>query len=400
MIDNELDSFEEDEEQRENLNDFDLEIKNSKNRRSVLSSSDWTTETIISQINKGNIVLNPDFQRRDAWDKVRKSKFIESLFLGFPIPQLVLAESPGRRGSYLVLDGKQRLLSLRQFSAKAGDPDYEQLKLVGLEIRKDLKGYCLDDLRSNLMLYEDVTEFENQPIRTVVIRSWPNEQYLYDIFLRLNTGSVSLSTQELRQALHPGKFVRFLDRRSGESPALRTILKKKSPDFRMRDAELLLRYFAFKNFLSQYSGSLKVFLDDCCKKLNHQWEQSESEILEQAEEFEKAHLEVQRIFGTDSYKKWKGGAFETKFNRSIFDIMILAFSQREIRDSINPEDRPKIKELFQDLCSSDADFLSSLETTTKSITATYNRISKWNNKLNKILKVTLHVPVLRENRII
>src|SRR5687767_8254345 len=77
----------------------------------VVSGSDWTTETILRQLERGNIVLNPDYQRRDAWRPARKSKFIESLILGLPIPQLVLAESRGRKGTFIVIDGKQRLLT-------------------------------------------------------------------------------------------------------------------------------------------------------------------------------------------------------------------------------------------------------------------------------------------------
>ncbi|MGN6930399.1 DUF262 domain-containing protein, partial [Neisseria sp. P0015.S010] len=85
---------------------------------------DWTTETIIRQIEKGNIILNPDFQRRDAWNKKKKSQFIESLILGLPIPQIVLAESKDQKGKYIVLDGKQRLLSLRQFTIPKSSLDY------------------------------------------------------------------------------------------------------------------------------------------------------------------------------------------------------------------------------------------------------------------------------------
>ncbi|HFR4125238.1 TPA: DUF262 domain-containing protein [Yersinia enterocolitica] len=78
----------------------------------VVFSTDWTTETIINQISKGTIDLNPNFQRRDAWTQEEKSKFIESLILGFPIPPIVLALNKNIRGKYIVLDGKQRLLSI------------------------------------------------------------------------------------------------------------------------------------------------------------------------------------------------------------------------------------------------------------------------------------------------
>ena len=81
-----------------------------KNYDAVVTATDWTVETLISQLNKRNIKLDPSFQRRDAWTIRRKSEFIESLFLGLPVPQVVLAESKEKKGSYIVLDGKQRLL--------------------------------------------------------------------------------------------------------------------------------------------------------------------------------------------------------------------------------------------------------------------------------------------------
>jgi len=84
-------------------------------REIVVSGSDWTTETIFNQLVRGNIELNPRFQRRDAWDITRKSRFIESLILGFPIPQIVLAANRQEKGKFIVLDGKQRLLTIMQF---------------------------------------------------------------------------------------------------------------------------------------------------------------------------------------------------------------------------------------------------------------------------------------------
>ena len=54
--------------------------------KAVVSGTDWTAETIVSQLAKGNIALDPAFQRRDAWSQSRKSKFIESIILGLPIP--------------------------------------------------------------------------------------------------------------------------------------------------------------------------------------------------------------------------------------------------------------------------------------------------------------------------
>src|ERR1039458_5697472 len=105
----------------------------------VVSGTDWTTETIVSQLKRRNIQLNPRFQRRDAWKRDRKSRFIESLIVGLPIPQIVLAESKQDRGKFIVLDGKQRLLSILQFWG-LGEGENNGYSLSGLTLRKDLKG--------------------------------------------------------------------------------------------------------------------------------------------------------------------------------------------------------------------------------------------------------------------
>ena len=99
---------------QENENDYTQQDRNTFSE-AVLWSTDWTTETIISQLKKKNIELYPSFQRRDAWGPDRKCRFIESIILGLPIPQIILAERKDKKGSYIVIDGKQRLLSIRQF---------------------------------------------------------------------------------------------------------------------------------------------------------------------------------------------------------------------------------------------------------------------------------------------
>src|SRR5579862_5155865 len=60
----------------------------------VVASRDWTVQTIVQQIQQKNIDLDPAFQRRNAWRDHRRSRLIESFILGFPVPQLVLAENP------------------------------------------------------------------------------------------------------------------------------------------------------------------------------------------------------------------------------------------------------------------------------------------------------------------
>lgn len=364
----------------------------------LVSATDWTAETILSQIDKGNILLNPAFQRRDAWDIKRKSAFIESIILNIPIPQIVLAEAKSQKGKFIVLDGKQRLLTMRQFAADDTDPSYRQIKLADLDILKGLNGLSLSDLRLNAVYADELAEFENRSIRTVVVRNWQSEDFLYQVFLRLNTGSVSLSPQELRQALHPGKFIDFVDKRSGESLALRQILNNPEPDFRMRDVELMIRYLAYRNFLDKYAGNMKKFLDEACNDLNRSWSSRSEEILSQSDEFEDICAVVRTVFGDNAFKKWVNGAYESRFNRAVFDVMTYSLNDPVIRAVVSGNSM-ETKSAFQELCSSDPSFLSALEQTTKSLSATCYRLAAWARAINKAFGTRAHVPVIESGRI-
>lgn len=109
--------------------------------------------------------MNPRFQRRDAWKIDRKSRFIESLIVGLPIPQIVLAESKQDRGKFIVLDGKQRLLAIMQFWGLGEGPN-NSYSLGGLTLRADLKKLSYLDLSTDAAYEADYNSLCNQPIRT------------------------------------------------------------------------------------------------------------------------------------------------------------------------------------------------------------------------------------------
>ena len=395
--DDQLDLFEPIQEELERVGsegEDDLDDLTQKNLSdAVLFSTDWTVETILLQLKRGSIHLNPKYQRRDAWRAGLKSRFIESLVLNLPVPPLVLAEVPGKRGSYIVIDGKQRLLTIRQFAATRDDIDYPKLKLASLEILSKLNGMSMEDMEANPEVQSELQALRNQTVRTVVIRNWPNESYLHLVFLRLNTGTVQLSPQELRQALNPGPFVDFTVEYSGESTGLKHLLKAEKPDFRMRDVELLVRYYAFKNFLPSYAGNLRTFLDRACMRLNSDWDIRRSALEAQAEELEGALATVFEIFKEDACRKWDGKRFETRINRAVFDIMTFYFSNKEVREKAI-ENSAAVKEDFKRLCSDNVEFRRSLEVTTKSLNATRTRFTCWAEVLNATLKLDIRLPLI------
>jgi hypothetical protein len=382
-------------DQQEDLSDIG---EADRRYEAVINQADWTVGTIIQQIDKGNIELNPEFQRREAWRQGNKSQYIESLIINVPVPQIVLAERRGKRGKFIVIDGKQRLLTLRQFFAKRTDKSYNSFRLQGLTVRQDLNGIDFEDFAANPSLESDLDILQNSTIRTAVIKGWTDETFLYSVFLRLNTGSVSLSPQELRQALHPGDFLRYIDKFSSESQQIRTALGLSAPDPRMRDAELVIRYLAFRNFLWSYTGNLKPLLDTTSRQLNDVWPTEQHEIRKQLSDLEDAIDFTISIFGKPSaFRKWNGLRYERALNRAIFDVMAHYFANSATRHTAETR-KTSIVEAFQALCTQD-DFRQSVEGTTKSIDAIYTRLRLWGETLNG-LGITVQMPTLQNNKII
>jgi hypothetical protein len=365
--------------------------------QAVIWGTDWTSETVNSQLLRGNIDLFPKFQRRDAWSNRDKSRFIESLILGLPIPQIILAEKSNIRGKYIVIDGKQRLLTIRRFYSSG--EGFKPLRLSGLEILKELNGKTYEKLKDDPQYSDVLNQLENQSIRTVVIKNWQNESFLYTVFLRLNTGSKQLSPQELRQALHPGSFIDFSDDFSVQSDAIKDMLNLKTPDYRMRDVEIVIRYFANKYFLTQYDGNLKKSFDNTVQELNKEWNEREEQIKLDAENLDNAINFTIELFGNkkSAFSKWTGDGFQGNFNRAIYDIMVYFFSIPEIREEVSGK-KQLIVDAFKYLCENDVDFLTSFEHTTKSMENTSKRYNTWGNKLAEILDTKIPIPTLNNGR--
>jgi hypothetical protein len=351
---------------------------------SVLFNTDWTVETLFRQIEKGNINLDPQFQRREAWGIDRKSKFIESILCSLPIPSVVLAEDRNTKGRYLVIDGKQRLFSISSYLRG-------EFTLRNLTIRSDLDGCSFADLKANHP--QDINTLENYTIRTVVIRNWPSEDYLYTVFYRLNSGSLQLSPQELRKALHAGKLLDFLDDFISSSVEFQAIFGGKI-DPRMRDVELVLRFVAFDRFFGDYKGDLKAFLDAAVKYFDEAWNQRLPELQESLTDLTTALTAARDVFGSGAFKKWNGSSFERRINRAVFDVIARFFSDAQIADRAKAQ-APKVVDLFKALCVQNENFRNAVERTTKTPSATWTRHTLWGEQLANVIGAKLDESEMR-----
>jgi hypothetical protein len=114
----------------------------------------------------------------------------------------------------------------------------------------------------------------------VIKKPGPSQAYQeYKERHKLNKASVPLASHELRQALFPGRFTNFINSASAESAPLQRARRLKEPDFRLRDAETLLRYLGFRTNIEKYGSELRVFLDRVIAGGNDHFEEVEADLV-------------------------------------------------------------------------------------------------------------------------
>lgn len=356
----------------------------------ILAPSDWTVGTIFEQIGV-QIDLDPDFQRRNVWSAKAKSKFIESIFLGVPIPQILLTSKKGSRSSFLVLDGKQRLTTIKEFV----DGSYlsgRKFNLRGLEVLSELNGKSWKVISKDS---EWKDRFLNATLRTAVLKGWESEPILYEIFHRLNSGSVRLSPMELRMSLHPGPFLKFIIKWTENIGPVHQLIRKTMPDPRMNDVELAVRFLAFTDGRFTYHGNLKQFLDECSLTYNEQFENEpnfETEVIERLANLNRGLEAGMEIFGERSFcRKWLGTSYEPRFNRALFDVMSWSLANDAVR-SWALDNQTELVDGFKELSNNDSDFIRAVETTTKSTTNTRLRFDRWGNVISNLTGLNLTIP--------
>lgn len=346
------------------------------------SSGDLEIESLHNKQKRGRLVLQPDFQRQYVWDPAKASKLIESAILHIPLPIIYLSEE--KDGKEYVIDGQQRLTSFFSFLDGAF-PDGKPFKLSGLNVCSDLNGKKFSDLSDEL---QDKVRYYK--IRAITFQKDSSENLKFEIFERLNTGSVQLNDQELRNCLYRGNFNVAL-KEMAEDPDFMSICGLKAPDKRMRDKELVLRFCAFyhKTYLN-YKAPMRNFLNaEAQEKKNI----SDKELSELKSAFKNACQIIRSVFDKNAFKRfYRGkdgqpdGYWEPKkFNTSLYDILMYSFAKEDKNKVYQNLDA--IREALVFLMTEDEDFVNSIELSTSSVQAVTVRFDKWRSTLQSILGV-------------
>lgn len=334
---------------------------------------DKSVSDLVRMIRDEDIILNTDYQRNYIWDNKKASLLVESILLNIPIPVIYASEEEDN--TWNIVDGLQRLSSLRRFFDN-------NFKLKGLEVLQELNDHRYEDLNPRVKRI-----LNNGIIRIILIFSDSHPEIKYDIFMRLNTGSVRLKEQELRNCLYRGKLNSLLKELRKDKRFL-SIIGLKEPHKRMDDAELILRYFAFlENYdtktgkLNNYKGKIKSFLNNYMSK---QKTMDDRKVEYLKAKFSNTLEKVYIVFDNKAFRKIdEYGNFDLSINRAIMDCIMISFDQFSLEEVEGK--KSEIIELLKVLPIEDSEFEESITTGTSDTKRIEYRISKWNSELKRVM---------------
>lgn len=261
---------------------------------------EFTIEFYVSKFKKNieqdeNELYVPDYQREFIWDDKHQSRFIESLFLGLPVPVMFCAEIK-ETGRLEIVDGSQRIRTLAAFMD-------DLLILKHLEKLTQMNGCKYTQLPISLQ-----RSFKNIAIRMVVLSSKATEDVRNEMFDRINTSSVPLLPMETRRGVYKGAFTDFIAELAKEKRFTSLCPMAKYMQNRREEEELILRLFAFSEIFPNYTPvetkGVANFLDKYLASKNVKV--TKQEMLCLKERFYSLIEFVEKAFPDQGFAKKKG----------------------------------------------------------------------------------------------
>jgi len=288
--------------------------------------ADYPVDSVIKRI-KDDVIYVPKFQRKYVWNIAQASKFVESLILGLPVPGIFLSRE-NKSGRLIIVDGQQRLMSLFHFYE--GIFKGKEFVLGGL--KSNLNGRTYKTLDPS-----DKTRLDDSIIHATIVRQdQPDdeESSIYLIFERLNTGGKPLAAQEIRACIYYGDFNELLDELK-DLPNWRTVFGNENE--RLKEQELILRFFAFYYERLSYEKPLKGFLNKFMSKNRNFERYSKKELTEL---FSATISCFANIFGSKAFRLGR------VFNAAVFDSMMIGLAERLKKGKV---DESKLETAYQEL---------------------------------------------------
>lgn len=235
-----------------------------------------TVGQLADMLRNSMIDLQPDFQRHgDLWKNGKKSRLIESIILGLPLPSFYFYIDTSKE-QWVVIDGLQRLSSINDFMVE------KTLKLTGLQFL---------DKTHNKRGYEDFSYFEQleMSMRSVtlnVISGASSAEAKYIIFQRINSEGTKLSPAEIRNALFHGRSMELV-KRLAESNEFEAATNGRVSKRRLLHYDYVSRFFAFfiQGYKNYIGNKMDFFIGNALEQMNNydgeeDWRKAENEFFD------------------------------------------------------------------------------------------------------------------------
>lgn len=267
-------------------------------------SLDMSIGELISLNEQGELIIQPDFQRLFRWSLHQQSRLVESVLLQLPIPAIFLIERED--GRLELIDGLQRLSSLIHFISPSKIME-GHLVLDGCDLVTELNGLKFEELPLTLRL-----KLKRTAVRTIIVKRQSSQNIRYEMFKRLNTGGTKLSSQDIRNVNarmfgnSGADFYDFILKCSKYKPFMSTIELMPVSAFETRDdEELVLRFFAAKNYIDLFKGNIIDWLDDYMEDILHKKVSFDTD--KEWEVFTKLFDVLNEKFSSYAFVKYRGG---------------------------------------------------------------------------------------------
>lgn len=295
--------------------------------------------------------LAPGFQRKGGiWKDEAQSRLIESILVRIPLPAFYMDATNDEK--WLVVDGLQRLTTLKRFMID------KQLRLRGLEFLKNLEGKSFDELPRNYQRRIAETQ-----VTVYLIERGTPDKVKFNIFKRINTGGLPLSSQEIRHALNQGEATKLLAQLASSQIFQRAIYYG-IRDERMADRECVLRYLAFTMTpYTRYDKDFDGFLNRAMVEINKMSDKEREYLRVQ---FGRAMRIAIELFGKDAFRKrYNSWAPRQPINKPLFEAWSVNFNQLSSEQvQLLKERRDLLKDKFSLLLGSNQDFSDSISLAT------------------------------------
>jgi len=329
-------------------------------------------DLILKRLHREEIDLNTSFQRKAGlWDVVKQSRLIESILVKFPLPAFYFDGSDDNK--WLVVDGLQRLSSLDNYVNKRA------FGLQKLEFLSQFNGKKFHELPGYLQ--RRIEEFE---ITAYVIAQGTPKVLKFNVFKRINTGGLTLTSQEIRNALNQGEPAKFI-KRLADLRSFKVATTFSISEDRMLDREFVTRFFTFYLFrFEDYKSDLDSFLNLAMGEIN---KMSANELNDIAARFNNAMLTAFKIFDEDAFRKrYKKSDKRKPINKALFEVWSVLLSKLDKTEmDLLVQRRQIIKQKFIELLNKNEDFNLAISSGTGDRSKVRTRF----NEINKIIQSTL-----------